>query len=368
MWQLYFDNHPHGHYGTIKQQWWAFSHFFLHLGFVGVVEGANRMAIFYNAIRKQLELLDQIDGLCFKNTTVTSAEAFVKSINYTVEKLKIEYYDPRSYDHIQIYLDYTLYGNASGDVGDPFFCDFTNNMSDSSLIQQEMVSGIYKRFNIDAPKESKFGEIGFYHTFKTTFTYLWGSVALSMIMLLIFLWIVRTRKRDTLEFVRLAWRGMISVVAIGIACLVLNENAFITMIASPYVVTAICALMVSAVLFDRVIRVIGVWKFERRYAIPAADPPHGHGDDHSMVSPRPGMTPQQSYKLEPSVTVTAFGAPTDIRAFHKWHLKDIRSVPRAIHRHLSLMDSQWATELIRASRLMREYFLHNDVPNVFFQD
>jgi hypothetical protein len=315
MWQLYFDNHPHGHYGTIKQQWWAFSHFFLHLGFVGTVEGANRMAIFYNAITKQLKFVDQIDDLCFRNTTVTSAATFVKSINYTVEKLKIDYYDPRAYDAIQYYLNYTLNGNATGSAEDPFFCDFTNNMSDSSIIQQYMVGGIYKRFNIDKPKESRYKDKAFYHTFETTFAYLWGSVALSMIMLLIFLWIVRTKKRDFFEFIRLGWRAIIAVVAVGIACVVLNENAFITMIASPFVVTAICALMVAAVLFDRVIRVIGVWKFERHYAIPPQDPAHGHGhnehgDAHSMVSPRPGMTPHESYKMEPSVTVTPFGAPT----------------------------------------------------------
>jgi hypothetical protein len=310
MWQLYFDNHPHGHYGTIKQQWWAVSHFFLHIGYVGTVEGANRMAIFYNAITKQLNFLSQIDALCYKNTTVTSPTTFVQAINHTVEKLKIEYYDPRAYDTIQYYLGYTLNGNASGAAEDPFFCDFHNNLSDSSLIQQALVGGIYKRFNIDAPKESKYGELGFYHTFETTFIYLWASVALSMIMLLIFLWIVRTKKRDVFEFVRLGWRAIIAVVAIGIACLSLHENAFITLIASPFVVTAICALMTAAVLFDRVIRVIGVWKFERHFAIPQEDSSHGHGDGHSMSSSRPGMRPHDSYTLGPSVTVSLFGPPS----------------------------------------------------------
>lgn len=45
LWQTYFDNHPHGGYGTIKQQWWAGAHFCLHLGYVGVVEGSNQLAI-----------------------------------------------------------------------------------------------------------------------------------------------------------------------------------------------------------------------------------------------------------------------------------------------------------------------------------
>jgi hypothetical protein len=310
MWQLYFDNHPHGDYGTIKQQWWAFSHFFLHIGYVGTVEGANRMAIFYNAITKQLSFLKQIDALCYTNTTVTSAATFVQTINRTVDKLKIDYYDPRSYDTIQYWLNFTLNHNASGAAEDPFFCDFHNNLSDSSLIQQALVGGIYKRFNIDAPKESKYGERGFYHTFETTFIYLWGSVALSMIMLLIFLWIVRTKKRDFFEFIRLGWRALIAVVAIGIALLALNENAFIVLIASPFVVTAICALMTAAVLFDRVIRVIGVWKFERHYAIPPEDPAHGHSDSHSMVSPRPVITPHDSYKMGPLVTASPFEAPS----------------------------------------------------------
>jgi len=48
---LYFDNHPTGHYGTIRQQIWAVLHFPLHLSIVGVVEGAQQLAAARYVIR-----------------------------------------------------------------------------------------------------------------------------------------------------------------------------------------------------------------------------------------------------------------------------------------------------------------------------
>ncbi|EKG13809.1 Low temperature requirement A, partial [Macrophomina phaseolina MS6] len=41
----YFDNTPHGHYGTIRQQIWALLHFPFQLAVVGVVEGSQQIAL-----------------------------------------------------------------------------------------------------------------------------------------------------------------------------------------------------------------------------------------------------------------------------------------------------------------------------------
>jgi hypothetical protein len=45
IWALYFDNFPHGHYGTIRQQVWSVLHFPFQLAIVGVVEGSQQVAL-----------------------------------------------------------------------------------------------------------------------------------------------------------------------------------------------------------------------------------------------------------------------------------------------------------------------------------
>lgn len=100
LWAAYYDNHPHGtDYGTIKQQWWSLSHFLLHLGYVGIVEGSNRMAVFYYSATTVFKISDTIDKLCEQPGTTN--EIFIKTMNDTLTALKIEYYDPRKYDIVQ---------------------------------------------------------------------------------------------------------------------------------------------------------------------------------------------------------------------------------------------------------------------------
>ncbi|KAG9228369.1 hypothetical protein BJ875DRAFT_389552 [Amylocarpus encephaloides] len=266
MWQLYFDNHPHGHYGTIKQQ----------CSFGRV-----------------------LDSLCLHNITITTPQKFVTTVNATVQKLKIEKYDPRSYDIVQEYLNHTLPGS---DHLDATFCDGTSEDTTYSQISYYMFKGIYARFDIAPPEGKKYGELDYAHTFRTTFIYLWSSVALSMLMLLIFLWIVRTKKRDLLEYFRLGFRLVLAIISFGIGCLIFSPSTFLTLVTSPFVVMLICLLMLAAILFDRAIRILGVWNFKKKYAIPPPEAAHdGHGD-HDHLNPVMG-TPHESYKMEPTTTV-----------------------------------------------------------------
>ncbi|CAG8977517.1 hypothetical protein HYALB_00008696 [Hymenoscyphus albidus] len=304
IWTLYFDNHPHGaHMGSIKQQWWAWSHFFLHLGLVGVVEGSNRMAIFFNALRKQKSFLDEVAALCLTNTTVTKATDFVKKINETTQKLRIETYDPRNYDIIQFYLNETLTTTPAGTPDDPGFCEIQNENSYVYNISVYLIKGIYKRFNIDPPEGKKYAEGDYGHTMQTTYAYLWGSVTVSLLMLLVFLFIIRTKKRDFLEYVRLGFRLAVVFLSVGIGCLIFQTKAFTTLITSPFIVTIICAFLFAIVAFDRLIRILGVHHFEQRYAIPPPEKKHGHGDSHDGIG---NENHGESYKMHPQATVQQY--------------------------------------------------------------
>ncbi|KAH8667613.1 hypothetical protein BGZ60DRAFT_470391 [Tricladium varicosporioides] len=272
MWQIYFDNHPHGDYGTIKQQWWAMSHFFLHLGIVGTVEGSNRMAVFYYAAKTLTKVHNQIGALC-ASTPKPTKETFVASVNYTLQYLDLDKYDPRSYDWSEYYLNATLFPKK----GDIYFCNTTNLDSAASSLDYYLETGIFKKFGIDRANRAD----AYYHTFRVTYAYLWASFGVTMLMLLIFLYIVRNKKHDLLEYLRMGFRLIIALLSIGIVFLNFAEVPFSNFISSPFVVTCICGLMAATIIIDRLCRYFGVWSFKRKYAIPPPMPDHGHGHDHA---------------------------------------------------------------------------------------
>ena len=61
---LYFDNHPHGHYGTIRQQLWSALHFPFHLAVVGVVEGSQQIALARYVFKSMAKFMKEIEIHC----------------------------------------------------------------------------------------------------------------------------------------------------------------------------------------------------------------------------------------------------------------------------------------------------------------
>lgn len=61
---LYFDNHPHYHYGTIRQQFWSALHFPFHLAIVGVVEGSQQIALARYVFKSTAKLMGDIELYC----------------------------------------------------------------------------------------------------------------------------------------------------------------------------------------------------------------------------------------------------------------------------------------------------------------
>jgi hypothetical protein len=192
-------------------------------------------------------------------------------MNYTLQSLKLDSYDGRSYDWVVYYLNQTLYPDPT----DPYFCDLNDEDSTAYGVRHYLRIGLFKRFGIDAAARQD----AYYHTFRVTYTYLWCSFAVAMLMFLIFLWIVRHKKHDALEWIRMIFRLVIALVAVFVACISFLEVPFSHFITSPYVVTAICVFIGLTILVDRICRSLGVWSFKSKYAVPAPDPGHGH--DHS---------------------------------------------------------------------------------------
>ncbi|KAF2762113.1 hypothetical protein EJ05DRAFT_496983 [Pseudovirgaria hyperparasitica] len=88
MYAIYFDSTPDGLIGTLRQQFWAFLHFPLHLSIIGVVEGVQQLVrgrYFHNTI---LDFADDIQDLCAYQHLEGSQ--LVDPLQLVVDNLKLE--------------------------------------------------------------------------------------------------------------------------------------------------------------------------------------------------------------------------------------------------------------------------------------
>jgi hypothetical protein len=239
----------------------------MHLGFVGVVEGSNRMAIYNYAIYTVTSAMNQVNNLC-SVSKATNAK-FVSDINATVGYIKLDYYDPRGYDKIQSIFSDMLDDPASAT---PVCLNSTSKIPQtvSSILEK----GIYKKFKINGADDTV---NAYLHTFRTTFVYYWSSISLSLLMLLFFLYIVRRNQHDRFEVVRLVWRFLAAVFSLAAVGLGVGANLITEVISSPWVVLVVSSLLFITLLVDCIVRWAGILQFERYYAIPEPSQDHGHG-------------------------------------------------------------------------------------------
>lgn len=112
-----------------------------------------------------------------------------------------------------------------------------------------MSSAIYKRFGITVVGEEN--AIAYQHTFALAYRYYWASLALVMVTLLTFLYIVRRGKLDWIEWVRMGWRLCTAIICILIMCLAWLESYMMHYIAT-YVILHIFQSELTANFFTEV--------------------------------------------------------------------------------------------------------------------
>jgi hypothetical protein len=275
LWQAYFDNHPHGHYGTIRQQWWALLHFFLHLGYVGVVEGSNQMATFYSALKQVFSFETELFSACALNY---SNEEFVSYINATLNYLKLEKYATLEYFTVQLTFSDLLDRTSWPDQDMCASSDAVDYLKTNVFYPTR--DGIMAKYGV-MPNEEK---MAFLHTLQVTYTYYWCSLALTLITLLVFLWVVRRHHRDRFEWIRMSWRVLMAILSLAIMLLRFTEEALFKYLRSPAVVVTVVAMMTLTLVIDRICRVLGVKRFKRHYQVPVdhdSDNEHRHGEHDS---------------------------------------------------------------------------------------
>ncbi|KAK3315970.1 bacterial low temperature requirement A protein-domain-containing protein [Apodospora peruviana] len=316
IWMTYFDNHPHGHYGTIRQQIWSTLHFPIHLAIVGLVEGAQQVALARYTAHGIVKLESSFVKYCFKDHLDGSklTDKLLETIKYFQLDKKIQsgiYVD-------EITIGLWNAGNTTGVCGPSIVGNSFEDLPDS-LYQVFLysVAAIYSSLGLAIPIDEDPIPVMF-ESWKLIYRYFWSSFTILVACFLVCMMLIRRNKMDIFD-----WSAMFSrSTAIVIGCILLAFSAkhdlIYQILEEPIILPlAVCMLYVILVL-DR----ISAW-FANRRNRKSGDPltgvgADGHGADDeeqeavtSVVGAGPAKTEEHRMSYNPlggSVMPSYYGA------------------------------------------------------------
>lgn len=286
----YFDNFPHGHYGTIRQQIWSLLHFPLQISIVGVVEGSQQLALARYIINNTNKASAKITEYC--QIENLDGEKLQEKLEYLLDYYELDskletrgfFYEAQSaiwkignttdICSSKNSAGYT-FGDAEKDSTWPgAFKDFTYAISNG------MYTGLGMKLPVDKLEEHSPLEVGL-SAWKLVYLYFWSSFCLLALCLIIFLFLIRRHKADLFDYTSVISR--MSAVFVGAAMLALmaDDAKIYAAIESPAILPICVVLLFLVLVIDKL---SCLWcnaqlkKSGKPYALEVDD--HGHGHDH----------------------------------------------------------------------------------------
>ncbi|KAF2177234.1 hypothetical protein K469DRAFT_603999 [Zopfia rhizophila CBS 207.26] len=308
LWALYFDNFPHGHYGTIRQQIWSLLHFPFQLAVVGVVEGSQQVALaryvlknytkFYVYIM-QYCMVDNLDGQQLQ-------DALGQAVDYFQFDSRLE---TRMYlDGIQSSLE--LIGNST-DICSPTntsaMANYLDWPEDFHTLVYQVFDALYQSLGMKLPVDKGPTAVAI-RSWKTVYIYYWSSFCLLMACSIVFLFLIRRHKADLFDFVSVIVRILALSIGGILIALVANELGLYNFISSPAVLPTCLSLLLLVLFFDRTSAAIANWRLRRSgqpYTREDADE-HHHGN-HGCSQEHDHDTHHNNHK---SIAMSTFSADT----------------------------------------------------------
>lgn len=225
LWSLYFDNQPHGHYGTIKQQIWSVLHFPFHLAIVGVAEGSQQIAQTRAIIYNISKFVSAITKYCVEEHL--DGEELGEKLNATVAYYQFDgkidtkaMFEGGVVPQIQL-LTSSLYQGVCSEAnvtlletenseGSTFPAAF-NKLTDYVLTTLFSGMGIKLDPKMLAEKNP---ETMAWESFDTVYLYWWSSLAVLLLCYMSFLYMIRRHKADFADYFSQITRGLMAVACI----------------------------------------------------------------------------------------------------------------------------------------------------------
>jgi hypothetical protein len=310
---LYFDNFPHGHYGTIRQQIWSLLHFPFHLAIVGVVEGSQQLALARYVIKNAYKVTNTIQQHC-------QAENLDGQKLYDSLRKLLYYFQLDEKVETQAY--YTVVeraierlGNSTG-ICSPANATNYNSMAgwpdDFILVDQGISNGIYIGLGMKIPVSKLEDYLPIEVAIKgwsLVYMYYWTSFCVLIACLIIFLLLIRRHKADLFDFTSIIMRSLVLGVGAALIGLIANKERLYDALGSPMLLP-ICVILLSLILcVDKLSCVWCNWRLKKSGQPYAVETEHEHehggheGHDHGEVhetakEPLRGLSHHDSPNLE----------------------------------------------------------------------
>jgi hypothetical protein len=289
---IYFDNHPHGHFGTIRQQIWSVLHFPIHLAIVGLVEGAQQVALARYVSRGIYKFEKSLVQYCFKDHLdgADLVDKLVTAVDYFQldKKLNSLIFVP------SIQSDIELIGNTTGictgvtgadgsDLPDPILHLFAN-----------VAAALYSGLGVNIPLDEDVLEV-MLNSWKLVYRYFWAAYLILIGCFLVVMVLIRTTKMDAFDITALFDRGFVIVAAAAILGLSAGKDLMYQIIETPFILPIAVILLYLIIVLDR----LGAWIANRRNR-KSGDPligeeeGHGHGHGHKEHGGNPHEADKQS--------------------------------------------------------------------------
>jgi hypothetical protein len=286
----YFDNFPHGHYGTIRQQIWSLLHFPLQIAIVGVVEGSQQLAlaryIINNTNKASAKItqycqLENLDGQKLQDKLMGLLDYYeldgkleTRSFFYEAQSAIWKIGNATSICSSDKADDYT-FGDENKDSNWPAaFKDL------SYAISNGMYTGLGMKLPVDKLEKHSPLEVGL-NAWKLVYLYFWSSFCLLVLCLVIFLFLIRRHKADLFDYTSVISRMSAFFVGAAMLALMANDIKIYAAIESPALLPVCVVLLFLILVSDKL---SCMWcnsqlkKSGKPYALEVDD--HGHDHNH----------------------------------------------------------------------------------------
>jgi hypothetical protein len=310
---LYFDNQPNQHYGTIRQQIWSALHFPLHIGIVGVVEGAQQLVLAHYVLHSSSLFEKKVNQSCYtmrlNGTDLTNA--LLGAIEYYSFDDKPETMSQNRRIKNTIYK----LSNTTDVCSDALILqqNKTDGYTETELLVNQFTGALFQANGAKLPKEID-PTVSSAHAFLIAYQNFWISFAIVLFCSMVFLRLVRSKdKADLFDWVSMLTRSL------GVAiCMVLFgvtfkkhekmpntvSNTVGNLLKGPFAVPIAVVILFGILGIDQLARMYCNWKLKDKRVI-MDDEVRGDEDGPDNACHSPQMVRRGL------VAVTPIEAPND---------------------------------------------------------
>ncbi|KAL3428437.1 hypothetical protein PVAG01_01946 [Phlyctema vagabunda] len=255
LWMMYFDNHPHYHYGTIRQQIWAGLHFPLHLAIVGVVEGSQQIALSRFVFKQLLSVQSALVRACV--TENLDGTELASSVISAIENLNLKNKEQTALIIQDVY-------NASNMTG---VCSVANTTNLPELapvpaaffdVLRDTFGAVFEATDIKLPSDIEPVALA-RTTFFTIYVYYWSSIGIVFVASATLLWLTRHKEHrpKQVDIWALIGRALAALFAMGMLAAAASKVFLYRYIRSSAILPTVTVLIFLVVCFDRTGRQLG---------------------------------------------------------------------------------------------------------------